>query len=93
MAKDLKVPVRVLDIDIREQEKQADDVVLKHGDWSEDYTIPQIFLEYADGRVQHVFTGYSEGVRVTKAKLENLFKSNWYRDLLSNQKPVIEGRS
>ncbi|MBI2183369.1 MAG: hypothetical protein HYU39_00260 [Thaumarchaeota archaeon] len=93
IGRDLGVPVRVLNIDIKEQEKEADEVVLRNGDWAEDYTIPQIFLEHSNGHVQHIFTGYSEGVRVTKAKLENMFSSTWYRDLLKHQNLLGTRRS
>lgn len=86
MGIELGVPVRVLDIDVGEEEKAADEIVAKYGDWSKDYIIPQIFLEHADGRVRHIFTGYSEGVHVTGAKLENIFRSDWYKELLGKQR-------
>lgn len=41
MTKALEVPLRVLDIDDSEQEKLADELVLEHGDFTEDYLIPQ----------------------------------------------------
>lgn len=80
MGKDLRIPVRVLDIDDRESEKIADDLVMKYGDYVEDYIIPQVFLEY-DDKVQHIFTGFSEGVSVTKTKWEDFLKSKFYREL------------
>jgi len=82
MGRELAVPVRLLDIDVPQQEKEADRMVSEHGDWSEDYIIPQIFLEFADGTVKHAFTGYSEGVPVTRRGLENLFASQWYKALV-----------
>jgi len=66
MAKDFKVPLRVLDIEIAEQEIVADRLIEEHGDWSEDYLIPQVFVESADGQVTHLLTGFSEAVSVTE---------------------------
>lgn len=85
MAKDLGVSLRVLDIDIPEQLKVADRLVEQHGDWSEDYLIPQVFIEYADGSVNHVFTGFSEAVSVTQTCWENFFSSNYYHTLIHKQ--------
>ena len=81
MAKDLKTELRVLDIDDPEQEKIADELVEQYGDYTEDYLIPQVFLE-EDGRVKHIFTGFSEGVDVTRARWEDLFASRYYREEL-----------
>ena len=53
----LGVPVRRLDIDDAQQEREADVLVRDHGDWSADYLIPQVFLEWSDGRVEHLLTG------------------------------------
>jgi glutaredoxin len=64
--------------------KVADDLVKKYGDWSPDYLIPQVFLEYEDGNVKHVLTGYPEGIAFTKRAVENLLKS----DLFGGQKPM-----
>lgn len=82
MAEDLGVSFRVLDIQISEQEKEADRLVEEYGDWSEDYLIPQVFLEYEDGRVDHVLTGFSESVSATEASWEALFSSSYYRNLV-----------
>ena len=79
MAKDFGVQLRVLDIEIPEQEAAADRLVEKHGDWSEDYLIPQVFVEYVDGRVEHVLTGFSEVVSVTEAAWYALFSSDYYQ--------------
>lgn len=79
MTKALGVPLRVLDIDDPEQEKLADELVLEHGDFTEDYLIPQVFAEYDDGAVTHIFTGFSEGVDVTKARWDAFFASEFYR--------------
>jgi glutaredoxin len=81
MAKDLHVPYRVLDIDDPEDVEIADKLVMDHGDYAEDYLIPQVFLEHADGSTKHFFTGFSEGVDVTRRGWENLFQSRFYRDL------------
>jgi len=80
MAKDLNSELRVLDIDDPEQEKVADELVKEYGDYTPDYLIPQVFLE-DEGKVQHVFTGFSEGVSVTRAKWEELFASPYYKKL------------
>jgi hypothetical protein len=56
----------------------ADDLVKKYGDWSPDYLIPQVFLEYEDGSVKHVLTGYPEGVAFTRRAVENLLKSELF---------------
>ena len=85
MAEAFRVPLRVLDIEIPEQEDAADRLVEEHGDWSEDYLIPQVFVEYADGRVDHILTGFSEAVSVTEASWEALFSSNYYLNLLREQ--------
>jgi len=81
MTKDLKTELRVLDIDDPEQEKIADELVREYGDYSEDYIIPQVFIE-EDGKVKHIFTGFSEGVDVTKARWEDHFASRYYREEL-----------
>jgi len=58
MAKALGVPLRVLDIDDPEQEKLADELVLEHGDFTEDYLIPQVFAEYDNKVWNPVFIGF-----------------------------------
>jgi thiol-disulfide isomerase/thioredoxin len=85
MSKELRVPLRVLDIDDPKLEKVADELVAKYGDDCEDYIIPQVFLEYENGKVQHILTGFSEGVNVTKSKWEDFFKSDFYGNLLREQ--------
>ncbi len=85
MAADLKVPLRVLDIDFPEQEKIADSLVEKHGDYVEDYIIPQVFLEYEGSNIDHVFTGFSEGVSITAARWNDFLRSGFYRSLLRAQ--------
>jgi len=85
VAKDLGVLLRVLDIDVPEQERVADGLVEEYGDYVEDYIIPQVFLEYDGGRVKHLFTGFSEGVPITEARWSDLFESRFYRNLLEAQ--------
>ncbi len=81
MSADIGVSLRVLDIDDPESEEIADGLVRKYGDDSEDYLIPQVFLEFPDGRVQHVFTGFSENPDVTKKHWDDFFSSEYYRSL------------
>jgi thiol-disulfide isomerase/thioredoxin len=73
LAATLGVPLRLLDIDKPEQERIADELVRAHGDWTEDYLIPQLFLEWADGQVTHLLTGIpgdpSQGTRRAWQKL------------------------
>ena len=63
------------DIDIPEQATKADELVQRFGDWSEDYLVPQVFVETKEGKIQHVFTGYSESVESTKRAINNLLQS------------------
>lgn len=63
----------------------ADELVLEHGDFTEDYLIPQVFAEYDDAAVKHIFTGFSEAVDVTKARWDDFFASEFYgRKLVPN---------
>jgi hypothetical protein len=86
MVEELGVPLRVLDIDVAMQEKTADRLIEEYGDFVEDYIIPQVFLEYEGGRVEHIFTGFSESVQVTEARWISLLKSKFYQNLLQTQK-------
>ncbi len=79
MSKDLGVPFRLLDID--KAGKEADDLVKNYGDDAEDYLVPQVFLEFPDGRVEHIFTGFSEDPKITKRHWDDLFRSNYYKSL------------
>jgi hypothetical protein len=65
-ARALGVPVRVLDIDRLDQEAIADELVRSHGDWTPDYLIPQAFLEWSDGRIEHLLTGSPSGTGDTR---------------------------
>jgi hypothetical protein len=88
MSEDLGGPLLTLDIEIPEQLEAADRLVEEHGDWSEDYLIPQVFIEHMDGRVNHVLTGFSEAVSVTEASWKALFSSSYYQSLVHGQ-PAI----
>lgn len=90
LGENLRVPLRVLDIDDSEQEAVADRLVENYGDYVEDYIIPQVFLEYDKGKVEHIFTGFSEGVSVTEARWISFFKSKFYDLLLKAQKAKNE---
>jgi len=85
MAKELGVELRVLDIDDPDQEKAADALVASYGDSCGDYLIPQVFFE-EDGKVQHVFTGFSEGVEITKARWNDFFASTFYQSKLKEKR-------
>ncbi|MCI4320844.1 MAG: hypothetical protein L3K18_04000 [Thermoplasmata archaeon] len=54
LAKRLGVPLRVLDIDDRTEEVEADRLVREFGTWDDDYVIPQVFLEWSDGTARPV---------------------------------------
>jgi len=88
IAHDLDVPLQVLNIQDSAQELLADKLVKEHGDWSEDYLIPQIFVEYTDGRVTHLLTGFSEAVSATESAWEALFSSNYYQNLVHQQSEI-----
>jgi len=64
------------DIDDPIASKKADELVKKYGDWSEDYLIPQVFVEYENGEIKHVFTGYSEDIELTRSGLLRLLQSH-----------------
>jgi glutaredoxin len=81
MSEDLGVPFRILDIDDEEKVKIADTLVREYGDDTEDYLIPQVFLEYPDGKVQHIFTGFSENTEATRRHWGDLFSSSFYASL------------
>lgn len=82
ISKEIGAELRVLDIDDPEQERIADMLVKEHGDFVEDYLIPQVFIEDGNGTISHIFTGFSEGVHITKARWEDFLSSPFYeRDL------------
>ena len=73
------IPCILYHVDDSEACKKADELVKRYGDWSEDYLIPQIFLEYENGEIRHVFTGYSEDIQLTRTGLDNLLKNDLFR--------------
>jgi thiol-disulfide isomerase/thioredoxin len=85
LGKRLGIPVRRLDIDVPSEEAAADALVEAHGDWSPDYLIPQVFLEWTDGRVDHILTGFPEGVSRTRRAWDDLFQSQWLHRLTSSR--------
>jgi hypothetical protein len=70
-ADELGVPCFLHDIDTDEV-KVADELVEKHGNWTPDYVIPQVFLEHGDGRIELVLTGNPGGVALTRSSVEEL---------------------
>jgi len=81
LAKRLRVPLRTLDIDRRAELREADRMVREWGDRAPDYLIPQVFLEWTDGRVQHLLTGFSEQVARTSSAWDDLLGSAWLRSI------------
>lgn len=81
MSEELKIPLRLLDIDEPDALKVADDLVKKYGDDCDDYLVPQVFLEYPDGKVEHVFTGFSEDPTITRKHWDDFFHSKFYNSL------------
>ncbi len=77
LARELGLPLRILDIDRKSQIREADRMVREHGDDAPDYLIPQVFLECSDGSVQHLLTGFSEQVPRTARAWRDLFASDW----------------
>lgn len=86
LARRLRVPLRILNIDRRAQERLADRIVREHGDRSPDYLIPQVFLEWSDGRTDHVLTGFSEQVARTAQAWRDLFASEWLREIPAEER-------
>jgi thiol-disulfide isomerase/thioredoxin len=84
MSEELGVPLRLLDIDKPEDVGIGDELVKRYGDDSEDYLIPQVFLEFPEGRVQHIFTGFSEHSEITKKHWDDFFSSEFYATLKHN---------
>ncbi len=76
LARALRVPLRLLDIDEPAQERVADRLVREHGDWSEDYLIPQVFLQWSDGRVEHLLTGVAGSLQGTREAWETLLRQH-----------------
>jgi len=81
LARQLRVPLRILDIDKPREERAADALVRAHGDAVPDYLIPQVFLEWSNGDVRHLLTGFSEQVPRTDRAWRDLFASDWLRSV------------
>ena len=75
MSKELGIPLFTYDIDRPDELRKADELVRKFGDWSEDYLVPQVFVETKNGEIRHVLTGYSESVELTKRAVNRLINS------------------
>jgi len=71
LSKEFQIALKLLDIDVTDKEKEADFYVKRYGEWSEDYVIPQLFIECEDGTVHHLFTGGSS-IEAARAKLKIL---------------------
>jgi thiol-disulfide isomerase/thioredoxin len=80
-AEALGIPCLLHDIDTAE-EQVADELVRKYGDWTPDYLVPQVFLEYEGTRFRHVLTGDPRGVDLTRMAVERLLSG----DLLAESK-------
>ena len=73
LAARLRVPLRLLDIDDPQTAKEADQIVEAHGLWDEDYVIPQVFLEWDDGRIDAILIAHrGSPTSVTRAMWEKL---------------------
>ena len=83
-AKELEVPFLTYDIDTPAVAK-ADQLVKEHGDWKEDYLIPQVFFEFEDGNFIHVLTGDPQGVQYTRQKIKTYLGSSTYKALKDRQ--------
>ncbi len=79
-AAELGVSFQSHDIDTGEVEA-ADELVKQYGDWSLDYLVPQVFLEFEDGSFKHVLTGDRRGVAFTRRAVEEFLGSGFYLDL------------
>jgi glutaredoxin len=79
-AAELNAGLQVHDIDTGEVET-ADELVKRYGDWSPDYLVPQVFLEFEDGSFKHVLTGDRRGVAFTRRAVEEFMSSRFYQDL------------
>jgi thiol-disulfide isomerase/thioredoxin len=78
-AQKLGVPCVLYDIDDPIASRKGDDLVKRYGDWSPDYLVPQVFVEYDNGKIRHVFTGYSEDVELTRRGVGNLLSSHIFK--------------
>jgi hypothetical protein len=72
LARQWGAELRRLDIDRPREEAIADALVREHGDWDDDYLIPQLFWEPGDGRVLHLLTGDPASLEGTRRRWERL---------------------
>ena len=79
-ANELGIPCKLLNID-SDDVKTADELVKNYGDWSPDYLIPQVFIEFEDGSVKHVLTGDPRGLSYTRGVVDAFLNSRLYEDL------------
>ncbi len=79
-AAELAASFQAHDIDTSEVQT-ADELVKKYGDWSPDYLVPQVFLEFEDGSFKHVLTGDPRGVDFTRRAVEEFLGSELYLEL------------
>lgn len=79
VATELGVPCYLYDIDNPEEESKADQLVRRYGDWSEDYLVPQVFVEMNSGETRHVLTGNPQGVELTRRAVENLMTGSMFK--------------
>jgi len=82
-ARELGIPCALHDID-SDDVAVADELVKKFGDWTDDYLVPQVFLEYGKGEFKHVLTGDPRGVAFTRRAVE---------DLLATEPLAVRARS
>lgn len=75
LAERLGVPLRLLDIVRPEEEREADRLVERYGDFSADYLIPQAFLGLDDGTFRHVLTGTPGSIAGTRRSWAKLLAS------------------
>jgi len=80
LKEELKAELITLNIDNKEEEKIADQIVKNYGDWKEDYLIPQVFIEI-NGKIIHILTGNPNGINYTMKAWEDFFKSEFYREI------------
>jgi len=71
LSREFQTVLKLLEIGVPDEEEEADSYVRKYGDWSEDYVIPQFFIEFEDGTVQHIFTGASN-IEAARAELKKI---------------------
>jgi len=83
-AAELGVSFQAHDVDTSDVQV-ADELVKKYGDWSPDYLVPQVFMEFEDGSFKHVLTGDTRGVAYTNQAVEEFLSSRFYLDLKTSK--------